>query len=59
MTVFGVDPQILLEREAEGGDVPYGALPRVIEQCLSEIESRGLTEVGICKYQVNAVLVLH
>ncbi|KAK0471613.1 rho GTPase activating protein 22 [Armillaria novae-zelandiae] len=45
--VFGVDPQILLQREAEGGDVPYGALPKIIEQCLSEIESRGLTEVGI------------
>ena len=47
--VFGVDLQFLLKREALGGEVQPGAIPSMIEQCLNEIERRGLTEVGICK----------
>lgn len=44
--VFGVELEFLLQREA-GGEVPPGAVPRVLEQCLSEIEARGLHEVGL------------
>lgn len=46
--VFGVELDLLLQREA-GGVVPPGAVPRVIDACLSEVESRGLSEVGICE----------
>ncbi|EAU92027.2 rho GTPase activating protein 22 [Coprinopsis cinerea okayama7 len=45
--VFGVELEALLSREAMGGEVPPGTIPRVIHECLSEVESRGLTEVGI------------
>ena len=47
-SVFGVELELLLQREA-GGVVPPGAVPRVIDACLSEVESRGLSEVGICE----------
>ncbi|KAF8655891.1 hypothetical protein AX16_002876 [Volvariella volvacea WC 439] len=45
--VFGVELDFLLQREAGGSEVPPGTIPRIIEQCLAEVESRGLTEVGI------------
>jgi hypothetical protein len=45
---FGVELNFLLQREAANGDVLPGAIPFVIERCLYEIESRGLSEVGIC-----------
>lgn len=48
-TVFGVDLMTLLRRETGSHDVPPGTVPAVIERCLSEIEKRGLTEVGICE----------
>jgi RhoGAP domain len=44
--VFGVELDFLLQREA-GGEVVPGAVPRVLEQCLSEIEAGGLQEVGL------------
>ncbi|ETW74695.1 GTPase activating-like protein [Heterobasidion irregulare TC 32-1] len=46
-TVFGVDLEFLLKREAGGNPVPQGAVPSVIERCLQEVEARGLSEVGI------------
>lgn len=52
--VFGVEIQTLLEREADGDEVQPGAIPRVIHECLTEIEKRGLTEVGIC--ECNSIL---
>ncbi|KJA20499.1 hypothetical protein HYPSUDRAFT_68529 [Hypholoma sublateritium FD-334 SS-4] len=45
--VFGVELDFLLKREAGGDHVAPGTVPIVIEQCLSEIERRGLNEVGI------------
>ncbi|GLB37976.1 putative GTPase-activator protein for Rho-like GTPases [Lyophyllum shimeji] len=45
--VFGVELEFLLQREGGNEPVPPGAVPFVIEQCLSEVEARGLTEVGI------------
>ncbi|KAG5644301.1 hypothetical protein DXG03_008719 [Asterophora parasitica] len=45
--VFGVELEFLLQREAGNQPVEFGAIPFVIEQCLSEVEIRGLTEVGI------------
>ncbi|RXW25664.1 hypothetical protein EST38_g130 [Candolleomyces aberdarensis] len=47
MAVFGVELEFLLQREALGGDIASGTVPRIINECLTEIESRGLTEVGI------------
>ncbi|KAJ7511353.1 rho GTPase activating protein 22 [Mycena galericulata] len=47
LAVFGVDLNFLLRREIGADDVPPGTIPSIIERCLSEIESRGLTEVGI------------
>ncbi|KAK7013752.1 Rho GTPase activating protein 22 [Favolaschia claudopus] len=47
LAVFGVDLNFLLRREAGSDEVPAGAIPSVVERCLSEIEARGLTEVGI------------
>jgi hypothetical protein len=46
--VFGVDLEVLLRREAAGGELPPGAVPAFIERCLQEVETRGLGEVGIC-----------
>ena len=48
--VFGVELEFLLKREAGGDHVAPGTVPIVIEQCLSEIERRGLNEVGICVF---------
>ncbi|KAJ2936969.1 hypothetical protein H1R20_g125, partial [Candolleomyces eurysporus] len=47
MAVFGVELEFLLQREALGGNIASGTVPRIINECLTEIESRGLTEVGI------------
>ncbi|KAH7912708.1 hypothetical protein BJ138DRAFT_1147682 [Hygrophoropsis aurantiaca] len=47
IAVFGVDLQFLLQREAGGQDVEAGTVPFVIHNCLSEVETRGLSEVGI------------
>lgn len=47
--VFGVELQFLLEREADGEEVLPGTIPCVIASCLSEVETRGLSEVGICE----------
>jgi len=46
--VFGVELEFLLRREAESNEIPPGKVPIIIEQCLSEVENRGLSEVGIC-----------
>jgi GTPase-activating protein BEM2 len=46
--IFGVDLTALLRREHHGEDPPPGALPSFIQVCLTEIESRGFSEVGIC-----------
>lgn len=48
LVVFGIDLEFLLEREG-GGQVQPGAIPAVINKLILEVESRGLTEVGICK----------
>ncbi|KAF7977931.1 hypothetical protein HWV62_1997 [Athelia sp. TMB] len=45
--VFGVELPFLLKREAANGEVLPGAIPFIIERCLYEVETRGLTEVGI------------
>ncbi|KAI6046239.1 hypothetical protein EDC04DRAFT_2887920 [Pisolithus marmoratus] len=45
--VFGVDLDFLLQREAGGAEVEPGTIPSVIRRCLYEVESRGLSEVGI------------
>jgi hypothetical protein len=46
--VFGVEIEHLLQREAGGMPRPPGTVPRIIKECLFEVESRGLSEVGIC-----------
>jgi hypothetical protein len=46
--VFGVELEFLLEREANGAQPEIGSIPSVILSCLSEVEFRGLSEVGIC-----------
>lgn len=46
--MFGVGLESLLQRQA-GVPVPSGSIPVVIDECLSEVELRGLTEVGICE----------
>lgn len=45
--VFGVNLEFLVQREVGSEDIPPGTIPQIISLCLSEIESRGLTEVGI------------
>ena len=49
--MFGVELDFLLRREAGSEQILPGTIPIIIGQCLSEIEARGLTEVGICDYQ--------
>ncbi|KAF7331838.1 Rho GTPase activating protein 22 [Mycena kentingensis (nom. inval.)] len=55
--VFGVDIAFLLRREIGVDDIPPGTLPSVIERCLSEIEGRGLTEVGIYRLAGSVSMV--
>lgn len=47
--VFGVELEFLLERESGGEEVLPGTIPSVIASCLTEVETRGLSEVGICE----------
>lgn len=47
--IFGVDLTALLQRENHGEDPLAGTLPTFVQICLSEIESRGFSEVGICE----------
>ena len=54
--VFGVDLGFLLEREANGVQPEIGAIPSVMQICLSEVESRGLDEVGICMFWLHLLL---
>jgi hypothetical protein len=54
--VFGVDLEFLLEREAGGAQPEVGAIPSVMQICLSEVESRGLDEVGICMFRLRFLL---
>ncbi|TFY55136.1 hypothetical protein EVJ58_g8436 [Rhodofomes roseus] len=44
---FGVDLEVILKRESQDGDVPLGTIPSILERLISEVETRGLTEVGI------------
>jgi hypothetical protein len=44
--VFGLELNHLLQREAEMPVLP-GIIPRVIHERLFEVETRGLSEVGI------------
>lgn len=58
--VFGVELEFLLEREANGAQPEIGSIPSVILTCLSEVEYRGLSEVGIYRVagatsEVNAL----
>ncbi|CAE7194218.1 unnamed protein product [Rhizoctonia solani] len=46
--VYGVPLEELLEREY-GYPPPTDAVPHIIKICIQEVESRGLTEPGICK----------
>lgn len=48
LAVFGVDLEVLLKRESSDGGTPPGVVPSVIQRLITEVESRGLTEVGIC-----------
>lgn len=49
LIVFGVDLQSLILRESRG-DPQRGMIPLFLEQCMNEVETRGLSEVGICEY---------
>jgi len=46
--VLGVDLKALIQREF-GDDPPPGVIPSMLETCFREVESRGLSEVGICR----------
>lgn len=46
--VLGVDLKVLIEREF-GENPPPGAIPSMLETCFREVESRGLSEVGVCE----------
>ncbi|KAF7797130.1 hypothetical protein EIP86_008322 [Pleurotus ostreatoroseus] len=45
--VFGVDLDFLLQRESPDGEILPGALPATFYRLVTEVESRGLTEIGI------------
>lgn len=50
--MFGVALTTLVMRENPGISDFSGLVPRAFEACLSEIERRGLTEIGICELQL-------
>jgi len=54
--VLGVDLKVLIQREF-GDDPPPGAIPSMLETCFREVESRGLTEVGICKLSPGRAVI--
>lgn len=43
-----MDLEVILKRESPDGEVHPGSIPSVLERLISEVETRGLTEVGIC-----------
>ncbi|KAH9851116.1 hypothetical protein C2E23DRAFT_886858 [Lenzites betulinus] len=45
--VFGVELDVLLQRESPDGEYTPGTIPSVVERLINEVEQRGLTEVGI------------
>ncbi|OCH89401.1 hypothetical protein OBBRIDRAFT_732687 [Obba rivulosa] len=45
--VFGVELEVLLQRETADSEAPVGAIPSVVQRLITEVEKRGLTEVGI------------
>ncbi|TBU46639.1 hypothetical protein BD309DRAFT_888031 [Dichomitus squalens] len=47
IAVFGVELDFLLQREAVNGEVQPGVIPSVLDRLIDEVETRGLTEVGI------------
>ena len=49
LLVFGVELELLLEREADGAEVLPGTIPSAIASCLLEVEARGSSEVGMCE----------
>ena len=48
LSVFGVDLAYLIERE-HGQDHPSGAVPRILVDCVQQVEQRGFSEIGICE----------
>lgn len=60
--MFGVELDFLLEREAGFGEVQPGAIPSVVERLVTEVEKRGLTEIGICTvflfWTLNATFIV-
>ncbi|KAG8954107.1 rho GTPase-activating protein, partial [Tulasnella sp. 408] len=45
--IFGQNILTVLQRESPTGDYTPGAIPRVVEMCLAEINKRGLQEPGL------------
>ncbi|KAI0090890.1 hypothetical protein BDY19DRAFT_887550 [Irpex rosettiformis] len=45
--VFGVELETILLRQSSDDSIAPGTIPRVVERLIEEVESRGLTEVGI------------
>ena len=58
ISVFGVELEFLLQREAGEEQILPGTVPRIIEQCLMEVETRGLSEVGICMFAVYFIHII-
>ncbi|KAG6849126.1 hypothetical protein H0H93_011142 [Arthromyces matolae] len=54
--VFGVELDFLLQREAEDGPAEPGAIPFVIEQCLSEVEAMQLDNLENRLRQIRSVV---
>ncbi|KDQ11994.1 hypothetical protein BOTBODRAFT_176768 [Botryobasidium botryosum FD-172 SS1] len=52
--VYGVDPELLMQREYGYGEIQPGTVPNVIERFITEIETRGITEVGL--YRIPGAL---
>ncbi len=48
VSVFGVDLAYLIERE-HGQEPPLGAVPRILVDCVQQVEQRGFSEIGICE----------
>lgn len=44
-----MDLESLLLRESSDGNILPGAVPSVVYRLITEVESRGLTEIGICE----------
>ena len=55
VVVFGVELEYLLQRDAASMESQPGAIPSVIDQLIAYVETKGLTDIGICGFFCSSI----